>query len=185
MATLRRVWTTIDDFEARLVAPLTRIRSGPTDALWLALSANARFIPLLVIAVAVCRRRRSVWPLVLPLLALAIEEVVVGQLKALTSRTRPYLYDLSVHALGPHPLNGSFPSGHAAGAAAVVATLAVLEPRVRWPLALYAFLIGCSRVVLGVHYPSDVIAGWALGAAIGLAVAATQPNSERRIRKPS
>ena len=69
----------------------------------------------------------------------------------------------------------SFPSGHAMNSAAVYLTLGVLMARAvdqrRLKLycvgiaALLALLIGASRVYLGVHYPTDVLAGWTVGAA--------------------
>ncbi len=71
----------------------------------------------------------------------------------------------------------SFPSGHAMGSMALVATLAVLAwpTRARWFVVagglVFAVLVGASRVYLGVHYPSDIAAGWcgALAWVIGLA----------------
>jgi undecaprenyl-diphosphatase len=75
----------------------------------------------------------------------------------------------------------SFPSGHATEATAVFVTLALVvavfvlrRPIVRAATVLGAGLlsvaIGVSRLVLGVHWPSDVLAGWALGAGTALAV---------------
>ena len=43
-------------------------------------------------------------------------------------------------------------------------TLGYFAPRLRWPLLALAVLIGMSRVIIGAHYPSDVIAGAAIGA---------------------
>jgi membrane-associated phospholipid phosphatase len=72
----------------------------------------------------------------------------------------------------------SFPSGHAMQSMAVVAGLVALtwRGRWRWPVALIGlcvvFLVGLSRIYLGVHYPSDILAGWtaALAWVIGLSV---------------
>lgn len=89
--------------------------------------------------------------------------------KMLYGRPRP---DLVPH--GMHVYSGSFPSGHSTLAAATFLTLAALisslEPERRTKAAVYGLAlailaaVGMSRVYLGVHYPSDVLAGWCLGA---------------------
>lgn len=94
--------------------------------------------------------------------------------KALYARPRP---DLVPHAV--HVYTGSFPSGHSTLSAACYLTLAMLvaslEPRRRTKALAYGLAgsvlvgVGFSRVYLGVHYPSDVLAGWCLGAAWALA----------------
>lgn len=85
-------------------------------------------------------------------------------------------YDRPRPAVVPHlaeVTNASFPSGHSAMAAVVYLTLGVLLARsvarpvlrayvIGWAMTLTA-LVGVSRVFLGVHYPTDVLGGWALG----------------------
>lgn len=65
----------------------------------------------------------------------------------------------------------AFPSGHATTAGASAAVLALLFPRWRRPVLWAGVAIALSRIALGAHFPSDVAAGFALGAAFTLALA--------------
>lgn len=82
--------------------------------------------------------------------------------KALFARDRPSLWE----SIAPEE-TFSFPSGHAMGSATLAGVLVLLawRTRWRWPVLLAAMagvlLVGTSRVYLGVHYPSDILAGWA------------------------
>lgn len=62
----------------------------------------------------------------------------------------------------------AFPSGHATTAGASAAVLALLFPRWRGPILAAGAVIALTRIALGAHFPSDVIAGFALGAAFTL-----------------
>ena len=104
----------------------------------------------------------------LVLLATISGSLVITLIKALVGRSRPDLIDrLMVEA------SHSFPSGHAANSAIVYLTLATLlvpileERSMRRFVIVVALLltgaIGISRVYLGVHWPSDVLAGWLFG----------------------
>lgn len=81
-------------------------------------------------------------------------------------RPRPTLWE------SPAPESTfSFPSGHAMGSMTLMAVLVLLtwRTRWRWPVlgaaVVFTALVGLSRLYLGVHYPSDVLAGWAAGLA--------------------
>lgn len=86
------------------------------------------------------------------------------------ARMRPALWE-SITPLTTY----SFPSGHAMGSATLACVLIALawRTRWRWPVAvamtLFAFAVGVSRVYLGVHYPSDILAGWSAAGAWTLA----------------
>jgi membrane-associated phospholipid phosphatase len=99
----------------------------------------------------------------------AVSPILNGAVKAAVHRARPVLPDPVAHANGL-----SFPSGHAQ--AAIVGSAVLLLVFLPWllgvwrPIAVVAAVlltlgIGFSRVALGVHYVSDVLAGYALGAA--------------------
>lgn len=87
-------------------------------------------------------------------------------LKRGTSRPRPYQVMPAV-AAGAAPLDAySFPSGHTLHAVAFTMVAASHYPALAPALALFAGLTAVSRVVLGLHYPSDVAAGALIGGAI-------------------
>ena len=97
------------------------------------------------------------------------ERLVLDGLKLLIDRTRP---SFDLHPVVTH--SSSFPSGHAANSMAVFLSIALIAaPRAhRVPAVIAAvfasLLVGCTRPFLGVHWPSDVIGGWSLGAAIAI-----------------
>ncbi len=97
------------------------------------------------------------------------ERVVIDGMKLLIDRSRP-AFDL-------HPVvtnSSSFPSGHAGNSMAVLLAIALIAvPRAHRDLAaclaiIASLIVGSTRPYLGVHWPSDVVGGWALGAAIAI-----------------
>jgi undecaprenyl-diphosphatase len=79
----------------------------------------------------------------------------------------------------------SFPSGHTLNSTVTYGLIALVAWRTGWPrwmrvaivigLSVLVVLIGCSRIALGVHYPSDVLGGWLAGIGIVAAAAALTP----------
>ena len=131
---------------------------------------GGRLLTLIVVAVAgLLIVRRLYLSALLVVLSSWSGSTAISLAKAYFGRVRP---DLVPHLVDVREL--SFPSGHAASSAIVYLTLVALagrvvrDRRVRTYLLACAVglvgLIGASRVYLGVHWPSDVIAGWSFGA---------------------
>lgn len=139
----------------RTTFALTVTRFGDPDLLLLVTG----LVALLLIA------RRHIRPAALFLGISLSGRALVDLQKWWIGRPRP---DAHAHLIGTR--TDSFPSGHAASSVMVWVTLALLIPKdARWrrpaliAAALAAGLVGISRPMLGVHYPSDVVAGWCFG----------------------
>ena len=120
-----------------------------------------------VLYLAITARRRAA---VFVVVAIGGGEILSTGLKLFFHRPRP---DLVPH--GMETFTASFPSGHAMLSAIAYLTLAILLARISRGRRVKAFvltlgvvttlLVGISRIYLGVHWPSDVLAGWCVGAA--------------------
>ncbi len=133
-------------------------------------------VAALVIAVALAStpRRRSL----MPAIALVVGSVFARAGKVLVGRPRPPLALRLVRESGP-----SFPSGHTTGTTALFVAAAliawpVVPRRGKFAVAATALAlsigVGVSRLVLGVHWGSDVIAGWIVGGAVAWLVVASR-----------
>ncbi|MCW9051472.1 MAG: phosphatase PAP2 family protein [Motiliproteus sp.] len=90
-------------------------------------------------------------------------------LKTGTSRPRPYKVNHRIR-LGTAPLDQfSFPSGHTLHAVAFSMIAISQYPELTWLLTPFVVLVALSRIVLGLHYPTDVLAGGSLGAILATA----------------
>jgi membrane-associated phospholipid phosphatase len=123
------------------------------------------------------------------LCSLLIAGVVPHLCKYLVRRERPNRalvrrFDTRVPRLGD--AWDSFPSGHAVHLSAVAASARRLVPRRWWPTLIGALgALAASRIVLLAHYPSDVVAGWGIGALINKAVRAAFKTAERAASRES
>jgi undecaprenyl-diphosphatase len=106
------------------------------------------------------------------LLANLLSHVPVQVLKRLVQRPRPCDAHGRPLALVELPDPFSFPSGHAAAATAVAASVAIAHPMTGLALLPLAALVAASRVTLRVHHVGDVVAGAALGLAGAIGAAA-------------
>ncbi|HEY2480146.1 MAG TPA: phosphatase PAP2 family protein [Solirubrobacterales bacterium] len=108
-------------------------------------------------------------------LALAIGKVI----SELVDRARPFVEEPHrVHLFSAHAADPGFPSDHATGAFAVAMAIWLRNRRWGTVALIAAALLSVGRVAIGVHFPSDVVAGAALGCAAAL-VLFTRPARER------
>lgn len=84
-------------------------------------------------------------------------------LKNIIGRVRPCYVDLTVNMLVERPVSYSFPSGHSCSSFAAAGVMTLYDKRIGIPALILAGAIAFSRLYVFVHYPSDVIAGIALG----------------------
>lgn len=99
----------------------------------------------------------------------ATSAIVNGPIKLWVRRHRPdYETVPALRRLASAPVSSSFPSGHAASAAAFAVAASIESPRLAAPLGGLAAAVAYSRIHNGAHYPSDVIAGAAVGATIAV-----------------
>ncbi|MEL7059891.1 MAG: phosphatase PAP2 family protein [Acidobacteriota bacterium] len=90
-------------------------------------------------------------------------------LKNSTARVRPLEFADGTFQMTVAPLDKySFPSGHTLHAVSFAVLVTAYFPALGWVLIPFALLVAMSRVVLGLHYPTDVVAGAALGLTLAL-----------------
>lgn len=133
------------------------------------------------LALLLFKRTRRAGALALGSMALSLL-FVNGILKHLVSRPRPWLVVEGLETILYSDDPNSFPSGHTCSAFAFACGLCGGAPA-RWMKAaalVLATLMGLSRLYVGVHYPSDVLAGAAVGALSGLLACALVRRWEKR-----
>lgn len=131
-------------------------KAGNNGAIWVAIG---------VVLAIVDRSNREAW-----LICAALGPIAIGLnyvVKLVVKRPRPVLEGLP--PLGGAPSSLSFPSAHATSSFAVATAMTRVDPLGALALVL-ALALALGRPYLGMHYPSDVVVGAVLGAALGLLV---------------
>lgn len=130
---------------------------------------NGGFLSILACALMLAFRRTRRVGVVASMSLAASAAVVNLAIKPLVARIRPYEAIEGLELLVHPQADFSFPSGHTSAAFAVaVVMLRLLPRRYGVPALILAALIALSRLYVGVHYPTDVLAGIVIGSAVAL-----------------
>lgn len=149
--------------EKRMVIPMARAISHSGDGYLHVL------VPLLVWALDPAGFALLLPPLVM---ALTIERALYWLVKNSLRRPRPQQAVPGFRSLIRASDQFSFPSGHSSGAFLLATALLVVYGPIATPLLLWAFAVAMSRILLGVHFPGDTVAGALMGGGIALICAA-------------
>jgi hypothetical protein len=161
-------WCRASDAMARTTMAMCRLLEWSGDGrLWLAICA---ICGIWVFRSEERGERREFDNLLALLVLLVLDLLAVGTIKWTVKRPRP------TYGLGTRPRDDyvvhvdrfSFPSGHASRSMAIAALATTLQMTSARPLWIWTLLVGISRVACGRHHATDVLAGWALGIALGI-----------------
>jgi undecaprenyl-diphosphatase len=121
---------------------------------------------LLILLLPIFYGAQAVKPAILMALTGLLGVTIYGVLKRFFVRDRPFIRHAGISQAGAPLDRYSFPSGHTLHAVSFAWQATAHFPQLGWVLVPLACLIAASRVVLGLHYPTDVIAGALLGACL-------------------
>lgn len=151
-----------------------------TLGLWLEEAGRSHWVLgyCLVVSLLAWRSMRSVAHKHLALFAsVAVSGIAANIIKVIVCRSRPPLLiehgiqSWNLFAFKTEFLWNSFPSGHASTGLAIALTGSLIYPRLRWLFWLVGIAIATGRIMLNVHYVSDVLAGGLLGVVVAIGIA--------------
>jgi undecaprenyl-diphosphatase len=121
---------------------------------------------VLILSLPLLYGQSALRPAIVMALTGALGVALYSVLKRVFVRERPFITHSAIAAAGAPLDRYSFPSGHTLHAVSFAWQATAHFPELGWVLVPLAALIAASRVVLGLHYPSDVIAGACIGASL-------------------
>ncbi|MFC6704004.1 phosphatase PAP2 family protein [Flexivirga alba] len=168
---LKRIMQDVDNLDVSIFEGIATARSPILDTVTPRLTDVADHSVLwfgIAGALGLSRDRRAKRAALRGVASIAATSLIANQVAKRTNRRpRPSIASVPVTRLSRRlPTSSSFPSGHAASAAAFAAAVGLEMPALSVPLRALAALVGFSRISTGAHYPSDVAVGWLLGTAV-------------------
>lgn len=133
----------------------------------LTMAGSGEFVfSLAVLLIIFCKREKKLSGILL-LAGLTATYFVVGYLKNMVAVPRPFISVADARVLVPKSMEFSFPSGHAVTAFLAATIMSGFFKKTRALWFTMAFLVAFSRIYVGMHYASDVIAGALIGTILG------------------
>jgi undecaprenyl-diphosphatase len=155
----------MDIYLFNLLHSLSQIELIEKVALFLSYPASY-LIPFLLVIFAIYQKRKM-FSFSIIILSGFFSWIFAKLLKELFHITRPFVENNAITPLF-YESGLSFPSEHATTFASLSVVVIFLNKRIGYILLFITLLIGLSRVIIGVHYPSDIIGGFVLGSLIGM-----------------
>jgi undecaprenyl-diphosphatase len=131
-------------------------------------TGNGYYYPLLPLLIYFFSPEKALGFLLAGLIAFLFEIPAHLVIKNLVKRNRPFEVLANVNRRIIPADQFSFPSGHTAAAFAIATLVSMQFPALAMPVLIWASLVGLSRIYLGVHYPTDILAGIVIGLLSGL-----------------
>ena len=131
-------------------------------------SANGYYYPFIPAFVFLLDPANASFFLFAGLISFAIELPICMIMKYSIKRNRPFEAIDTIYKRSSPGDQFSLPSGHASAAFVMTVLISYFYPVLMLPAIIWASLVGISRIYLGVHYPTDVLAGMAIGILSGL-----------------
>lgn len=123
---------------------------------------------VLILALPLLYGREAIRPSLVMAISGCAGVVIYKALKHVLVRERPFITHSAIDLAMPPLDRYSFPSGHTLHAVCFTVQMTALYPTLGWVLIPLTLTIAGSRVVLGLHYPTDVLAGAAIGLSLGV-----------------
>ena len=166
ISNLMKIVETIDRLDKLLFFSIFGLDGGsliPSIMPYFSHSANGYVYPVIPFVLMFISPRMGKSFLLSALISFAIELPVYKIIKNSIKRNRPFNAMVNVQNRIFPSDHFSFPSGHTAAAFVVAILISWHLPLISLPVICWAFFVGVSRVYLGVHYPTDIVAGIILG----------------------